>query len=208
MNTLSCQLAIALPEPNLQKLSSEAVRRLFSKGGIAALLVPEQTSGFFGSDLTLLHEAQDRAIACLLCTSNPAARPDSYDGILFDLDVSAHDLRRARKDLGKDLMIGTYCNGTRDDAMVKGEAGIDVLAFSYDGKPENLDPLCEIINWWTDLFVLPSLVIGNIGIPQARMLMKSGADFIAPGEPVWNAGSDPDVTLGAYLELMEGQDNT
>lgn len=204
MNTQSCRLALALPGPAEHPLSADIIRKTFTALDITVLLAPAAIAGFSADDSSLMAEAQQRGIACLLSGASPDDRPDGHDGILFGPEVSGSDLKHARQQLGNDVMIGAEATSNRDDAMQKGEAGIDVLTFSFDGSPEKLGPLCEIISWWADIFILPCLVSGNIGIGAAGALIKSGADFLAPVEPVWGAPSEPDAVLREYEQLISG----
>lgn len=205
MTTHSCRLALSMPDPSGAPLDSEIFDKILAAGDLAALLVPEGAPGFSGADSARLLAAQEKGIACLLASPEPCSLPAGYDGLMFGPATSANDLKRIRDELGADVMIGAYTDCSRDHAMQKGDAAIDVLGFAFDGSPEKLGPLCEIIGWWSDVFVIPCLVSGNIGISAAAALIKSGADFIAPDQPVWAGPSGPAAALSAYHNLIAGK---
>ncbi len=201
MNTHSCRLVLSLPD---SAAAPDLLEPLLDGGDIAALLLPGDMPGFSGADCSRLPAVQQRGIACLLKAPAPTPLPQGYDGIMFGKDVTLAELRGARAELGSAVMIGAECDLSRDHAMVKGEAGLDVLAFAHDGSPEKLGHLCELVAWWSELFVLPSLVTGDIGLGDAAALIEAGADFLAPMAPLWNAPAGPQAALRAYQNLAAG----
>ena len=53
------------------------------------------------------------------------------DGV--HLTDGARSVRKTRKDLGADAIIGSFCNASRHDGMSAGEAGADYIAFGPVG---------------------------------------------------------------------------
>lgn len=204
MTTPACRLALMLPDPADQPLSAELITTALGSGDIAALVVPPETPGFSDGDFSLLDAAQARGIACLLGASQAQDLPATFDGLFFNMDARPKTLLAARKAHGREVMLGAVSAQNRDDAMQKGEAGIDVLAFEYDGAADALAPLCELVAWWTELFVLPSLIFGEIDEAAAMALMRAGADFVAPAS-IWSAAS-PAAALAPYHQLLGAGD--
>jgi len=54
------------------------------------------------------------------------------DGV--HLTDAARSVRHARKELGADAIIGSFCGGSRHDGLTAGEAGADYVSFSPCGN--------------------------------------------------------------------------
>lgn len=97
---------------------------------------------------------------------------------------------KVRKLVGEKLVIGASCYGSRDLAMQAGEDGADYIAFGqfYETatKPPKGRPTPEILEWWSQYTVLPSVAIGGIKAHNLAPLVRAGADFIAVVTAVWN----------------------
>jgi len=81
----------------------------------------------------------------------------------------------ARAKLGDEASIGAHCYASRHAAMEAGEMGADYVAFSPASAPE----VVELIGWWTEATVLPSIAEGVTDELTARRIAEAGADFIS-----------------------------
>lgn len=112
------------------------------------------------------------------------------DGV--HLTDGSRSVRKVRKDLGADAIVGTFCGGSRHDGMSAGEAGADYVSFGPVGEtvlgtgetvPE------ELFAWWSEIVEMPIVAEGALSHEKIRALAPI-TDFFAFGEEVWSA-EDP-----------------
>lgn len=120
------------------------------------------------------------------------------DGV--HLTDGARSVRKVRKDLGDDAIVGSFCGTSRHEGMSAGEAGADYAAFgpigeTTLGKGERVD--FDTLEWWSQVIEVPSIVEGAV---TAELVAKFGpvTDFFGIGEEIWGA-EDPVKALKALL---------
>ena len=109
------------------------------------------------------------------------------DGV--HLSDGAKTVRKARKDLGADAIIGAFCGITRHEGMSAGEAGADYVAFGPigasglgDGSVADFD----LFEWWSQMIEVPVIAEGAL---TRDLVEKFGpvADHFAFGAELWAA---------------------
>ena len=68
-----------------------------------------------------------RDIALVIADHTLLAERIGLDGV--HLTDAARSVRHARKTLGEDAIVGSFCGGSRHDGMAAGEAGADYISF-------------------------------------------------------------------------------
>ena len=100
------------------------------------------------------------------------------DGV--HLSDASRSVRDARKTLGPDAIVGSFCAASRHDGMTAGESGADYVAFGPltastlgDGTTAPLD----LFQWWSEMIEVPVVAQGGLdagrpgihrGHPQRR----------------------------------------
>lgn len=109
------------------------------------------------------------------------------DGV--HLTDGARSVRKVRKDLGADAIVGAFCGTSRHEGMSAGEAGADYAAFgpigeTALGKGERVE--FETFEWWSQVIEVPSIAEGAL---TAELVEKFGpvTDFFGVGEEIWLA---------------------
>ena len=120
------------------------------------------------------------------------------DGV--HLTDGARNVRKARKDLGADAIVGAFCGTSRHDGMTAGEAGADYAAFGPIGATSLGDGTraeFDLLEWWSEVIEVPIIAEGAL---TAELVAKFGpvTDFFAVGEEIWGA-DDPLAALKALL---------
>ncbi|MGE5538101.1 MAG: thiamine phosphate synthase [Gemmatimonas sp.] len=144
--------------------------------------------------------AQSRGVAFIL-NDNPAlAAETGCDGVhVGKEDPSVADARRI---VGPDAIVGASAYDSPHRAMEAGEEGADYVAFGAffptttkvaEGHPEP-----EILEWWSELFVVPCVAIGGIKVENCGALVKAGADFLAVSSGVWDHPDGPAAAVRAF----------
>ncbi len=120
------------------------------------------------------------------------------DGV--HLTDGARSVRKVRKDLGNDAIVGAFCGVTRHEGMSAGEAGADYAAFgpvgeTHLGKGERAE--FDLFDWWSQMIEVPCIAEGAL---TAELVGKFGpvTDFFGVGEEIWGS-DDPAKALRALL---------
>lgn len=141
----------------------------------------------------LIPICRTREVAFILNDRADLAKICGADGVHLGQDDGK--VAQARKLLGDEVVIGVSCHDSKHLAMEAGEDGADYVAFgafypTTSKRPEELakygTPTPEILSWWREYMVLPSVAIGGINPQNAAPLVQAGADFIAVIQAVWN----------------------
>lgn len=128
------------------------------------------------------------------------------DGI--HLTDGARNVRKLRKDLGPDAIIGAFCGTSRHDGMNAGEAGADYVSFGPAGVsalgPAALDSpdttIDDLLGWWSEVIELPVVAEGALTAARITALAPM-ADFFAIGEEIW-ATENPAAALKSLLSAI------
>ncbi|WP_295074293.1 thiamine phosphate synthase [Tabrizicola sp.] len=120
------------------------------------------------------------------------------DGV--HLTDGARTVRKARKDLGADAIVGAFCGTSRHEGMSAGEAGADYVAFGPIGATtlgDGSQVEFDVFEWWSEVIEVPVIAEGAL---TAELVARFGpvTDFFAVGEEIWGA-EDPLVALKALL---------
>src|ERR1700729_499839 len=86
-------------------------------------------------------------------------------------------------------IVGVTCHDSRHLAMEAAEAGADYIAFGAFFPTQTKEPKTsadiELLRWWSEIMVVPSVAIGGITVANAPALVEAGADFLAVSAGVW-----------------------
>lgn len=142
--------------------------------------------------------AHDRDVAIVIEDHLLLVERLGLDGV--HLSDGARSVRKARKDLGADAIVGAYCGVTRHEGMNAGEAGADYAAFgplgeTALGKGERVD--FDLFEWWSQVIEVPCIAEGALTVD---LIEKFGpvTDFFGIGAEIWGA-DDPAAALKALI---------
>jgi thiamine-phosphate pyrophosphorylase len=120
------------------------------------------------------------------------------DGV--HLTDGARSVRRVRKDLGADAIVGAYCGVTRHDGMNAAEAGADYVAFGPVGETtlgdgSRLD--FDVLQWWSEVIEVPVIAEGALTV---ALVAQYGpvTDFFGIGPEIWGH-DDPVAALKTLI---------
>ncbi|MDP3262706.1 MAG: thiamine phosphate synthase [Tabrizicola sp.] len=142
--------------------------------------------------------AHARDVAIVIDTHILMIERLGLDGVhLLD---GARTVRKARKDLGADAIVGAFCGTSRHEGMSAGEAGADYVGFGPigattlgDGSQVDFD----VFEWWSQVIEVPVIAEGAL---TAELVAKYGpvTDFFGVGEEIWST-DDPVAALKALI---------
>ncbi|HUE63702.1 MAG TPA: thiamine phosphate synthase [Rhizomicrobium sp.] len=135
-------------------------------------------------------------------------RPDlaaelGCDGVHVGQDDASYASARAALPGG---IVGVTCHDSRHLAMDAAEAGADYIAFGAFFPTLTKEPKAsaspEILQWWSEMMVVPCVAIGGITVANARALVEAGADFLAVSAGVWEHAQGPEEAVRAFNALF------
>lgn len=202
-----CRLYLITP-PKLEPLSfAESLKRTLGAGDVASLQLRLKDA----NDETIV-----RAADCLMPIAREAGtafilndRPDlaaslGADGVHIGQDDASYT--EARAAMGKDRVVGVTCHDSRHLAVEAADAGADYVAFGAFFPTATKDTKTradiELLEWWSELMVVPCVAIGGITVENARPLVAAGADFLAISSGVWAHPKGPAEAVKAFNTLF------
>jgi thiamine-phosphate pyrophosphorylase len=149
-----------------------------------------------------LREITDaRDVALVIADHTLLAERIGLDGV--HLTDAARSVRHARKTLGDEAIVGSFCAGSRHDGMAAGEAGADYVSFGPvqpsaldDGSHAELD----LFKWWSEVIEVPVVAEGQLDDALIRTLTPF-TDFFGLGDEIWTA-DDPVKALSDLIAAM------
>lgn len=142
--------------------------------------------------------AHGHDVAIVIDTHFVLAERLGLDGV--HLTDGSRTVRKARKELGTDAIVGAFCGTSRHDGMSAGEAGADYVSFgpsgvSALGDGSQAEP--ELFDWWSQMIEVPVVAEGAL-TPDTIAELASLTDFFGIGEEIWRA-DDPSAALTQLL---------
>jgi thiamine-phosphate pyrophosphorylase len=135
-------------------------------------------------------------------------RPDlaaelGCDGVHVGQEDASYAEARAALPNG---IVGVTCHDSRHLAMEAGEAGADYVAFGAFFATQTKQPKTqadiELLRWWSETTIVPSVAIGGITVANAPALIEAGADFLAVASGVWEHADGPEAAVRAFNALF------
>ena len=120
------------------------------------------------------------------------------DGV--HLPDGGRSVRKARKDLGADAIIGAFGGVTRHEGISAAEAGADYVAFGPVGATtlgDGSQAPFELFEWWSEMIEVPVIAEGALTVALIEQLGPV-TDFFGIGEEIWST-EHPIATLRALL---------
>ena len=186
-----CRLYLVSPPKFEPRAFAEEVSRALGAGDVASFqlrLKSVSDDDIRRATETLLPIAQRAGAAFIMNDRPDLARALGCDGVHVGQEDASYD--DARATVGPDRIIGVTCHDSRHLAMEAADAGADYVAFGAffptTTKEAKTAADTELLQWWSDLMVVPCVAIGGITVENAKPLVEAGADFLAVSGGVWN----------------------
>lgn len=142
--------------------------------------------------------AHARDVAIVIDTHLLLVERLGLDGV--HLPDGARNVRKARKDLGADAIVGAFCGATRHEGLAAGEAGADYVAFGPVGATAlgtGTQAEADLFQWWSEMIEVPVIAEGAL-TPELIAGLAPITDFFAVGEEIW-ADADPAAAIKRLL---------
>lgn len=119
------------------------------------------------------------------------------DGV--HLTDGGRSVKKVRKALGDDAIVGSFCGNSRHDGMTAGELGVDYVSFGPcgasslgDGRQAEVD----LFQWWSEMIEVPVVAEGALTTDLIAQISPF-TDFFGVGEEIWSQ----DNPLDAFSHL-------
>lgn len=121
------------------------------------------------------------------------------DGV--HLSDASKSVRDARKALGPDAIVGSFCGTSRHDGMTAGEAGADYVAFGpLTGVGDEATADDDLFAWWSEMIEVPIVAEGGLTLDLVKRLAPI-TDFFGVGEEIWG-DEDPAAALARLTDPL------
>lgn len=123
------------------------------------------------------------------------------DGV--HLTDGQRSVRKVRKLLGADAIVGAFCGALRHDGIGAAEAGADYIAFGPAGESglgDGSRAEADLFGWWSEMIEIPVVAEGALDATTVAALSPL-TDFFALGEEIWRE-ENPVSALGALIAAM------
>ncbi|HEX3486660.1 MAG TPA: thiamine phosphate synthase [Micropepsaceae bacterium] len=208
MSETRCRLYLITPPKFEAKPFADVLKRALDAGDVAC--VQMRLKGASDEEIMragdLLLPVTQRAGAAFILNDRPdlAARL-SADGVHVGQEDASYSDARAL--MGHNRIVGITCHNIRHLAIEAAEAGADYVAFgaffptATKAAETHAEP--EIIQWWSEMMVVPSVAIGGITVENCPVLIEAGADFLAVASGVWDYPQGPAAAVKAFNGLFK-----
>ncbi|EKE71984.1 MULTISPECIES: thiamine phosphate synthase [Roseobacteraceae] len=143
-----------------------------------------------------------RDVAIVIEAHVALAERHGLDGV--HLTDGSRSVRKVRKLLGDEAIVGAFCGASRHDGLNAGESGADYIAFGPVGDTDLGDGTQaekDTFQWWSEVVEVPVVAEGALTVEIVKEFAKI-TDFFAIGEEIWNT-EDPIKSLGAFIAAMD-----
>lgn len=116
------------------------------------------------------------------------------DGV--HLTDGARLVRKVRKELGRDAIVGAFCGASFHDGINAAEAGADYVSFGPVGDTPLGDGSVaehDLFEWWSEMIEVPVVAEGALDAGLVADLAQL-TDFFGIGDEIWLA-DDPVAAL-------------
>ncbi len=145
--------------------------------------------------------AHARDVAIVISNHVLLAQRLGLDGV--HLDDGARSIRAARKELGADAIVGSFCGASSHDGMTAGESGADYVAFGPVGSAtlgDGTQAEKDLFQWWSEMIEVPVVAEGGLTSDLIRDLTPC-TDFFGIGEEIWSQ-DNPLEALNSLIAAM------
>ncbi|CUH48610.1 thiamine phosphate synthase [Ruegeria atlantica] len=145
--------------------------------------------------------AHARDVALVISNHVLLAQRLGLDGV--HLDDAARSVRFARKELGAEAIVGSFCGASSHDGMSAGEAGADYVAFGPVGASTLGDGTIaemDLFQWWSETIEVPVVAEGGLNPDLVRDLTPC-TDFFGIRDEIWSQ-DDPLAALKGLTDAM------
>jgi thiamine-phosphate pyrophosphorylase len=204
-NKTGCRLYLITPPAFDPAAFSGPLAQALDAGDVAAVqlrLKDADDAAIREAAEALLPVCRDREVPLIMNDRPDLAEQTGCDGAHVGQQDQTY--AEARKAVGDGNIVGVTCHDSRHLAMQAAEQGADYVAFGAFFPTTTKTPKgsadIDILEWWSELMVVPCVAIGGITPKNCPPLVRAGVDFLAVVSAVWD---HPDGSGAAVRDFNE-----
>ena len=204
-NKTGCRLYLITPPAFDPAAFSGPLAQALDAGDVAAVqlrLKDADDAAIREAAEALLPVCRDREVPLIMNDRPDLAEQTGCDG--SHVGQQDQTYAEARKAVGDGNIVGVTCHDSRHLAMQAAEQGADYVAFGAFFPTTTKTPKgsadIDILEWWSELMVVPCVAIGGITPKNCPPLVRAGVDFLAVVSAVWD---HPDGSGAAVRDFNE-----
>jgi len=204
-NKTGCRLYLITPPAFDPAAFSGPLAQALDAGDVAAVqlrLKDADDAAIREAAEALLPVCRDREVPLIMNDRPDLAEQTGCDGAHVGQQDQTY--AEARKAVGDGNIVGVTCHDSRRLAMQAAEQGADYVAFGAFFPTTTKTPKgsadIDILEWWSELMVVPCVAIGGITPNNCPPLVRAGVDFLAVVSAVWD---HPDGSGAAVRDFNE-----
>ncbi len=202
-----CRLYLISPPRLDAPRFAEPLKRAFDGGDVASFqlrLKDGPDDGVLRTAEALMPLCIERGVAFIINDRADLAKRADADGVHIGADDG--DYASARATVGRDKIVGVSCYDSRHLAVEAAEAGADYVAFGAFFPTATKEPRAQattdLLQWWSEIMLVPCVAIGGITPENCGALVEAGADFLAAISAVWDHPEGPEAAVRAFNEAI------
>ena len=148
------------------------------------------------------HICHSRDVAVVIEDHFLLVQKHGLDGV--HLSDGPRNIRKARKVLEKESIVGSYCGNSKHNGLTAGEAGADYISFGPLGNTTLKDGTIansDLFTWWSTMIETPVVAEGGLNKKVVNDL-ENVTDFLAFGDELWNE-NNPLNELNRLLDFSQ-----
>jgi thiamine-phosphate pyrophosphorylase len=205
-----CRLYLITPPVLETEKFAEPLEAALTAGDVSSLQLRLKQAGdaeILYAGRTLMPIVQRAGVAFIINDRPDLAAVLGADGVhIGQEDASCAEARAA---VGPKGIVGVTCHDSRHLAIEAAEAGADYVAFGavFPTATKLAKTRCELelIQWWAEMMVVPSVAIGGITVDNCQPVIDAGADFLAVSSGVWDFPDGPAAAVKAFNRLFSAR---
>jgi thiamine-phosphate pyrophosphorylase len=203
-----CRLCLVTPADADPAAFAAKLAEALAAGDVASLIITANSA-----DPTALERAaaayvpiaQARGAAALVHNDTRIAGRSRADGV--HVDAGAAELADAVEAFRPSRLVGAGGATTRHEAMALGEADPDYLFFGrLDGDTDRaiFPKALALAAWWSEIFVVPAIVMGGSALESVSEAAAAGIEFVALGRAVFDDPRGPAAAVAEANRRLAG----
>ena len=115
----------------------------------------------------------------------------------------SRSVRKVRKDLGDDAIVGAFCSNSTHDGMTAGELNADYISFGPVGQTglgDGTTAPVDLFEWWSQMIEVPVVAEGALTLDLIRQIAPH-TDFFGIADEIW-AQDNPVSALADLIAAM------
>jgi thiamine-phosphate pyrophosphorylase len=172
-------------------------------GDVASLIITGDPLTLQSTAEALVPIATARGVASLVLNDTRIAARANADGV--HVETGTANVELALESFRRKKIVGAGNITSRHDAMEMAERDPDYLFFGrLDGDTaDGIFPRAlELASWWSEVAVVPAIVMGGRDLASVSEAAAAGIEFVALSSAVWEYAKGPAAAVATVAEKL------